>query len=88
MSTIRVIGHPVRLARETTGERLQRLRLACDLTQMALAAEAGVSQQTVSGLETGTSEPSAATLAELADALGVSMDFLYRGREDVDVRTQ
>ena len=52
------------------------LRLARDkagLTQAALAAQAGVSQQSVSAYETGRKEPTLPTLQRLLAAAGLEM---------------
>ena len=46
------------------------------LTQVALAAKAGIEQSYLSALETGAKTPSAKTLRELARVLGVDMEIL------------
>lgn len=50
---------------------LQRLRMEAELSIGELARRAGVSKSTVSGLESGTGNPSIETLWALAVALGV-----------------
>jgi len=52
----------LRLAREKSG-----------MTQAALAAEAGVSQQSISAYETGRKEPTLPTLQRLLAAAGLEM---------------
>lgn len=52
------------------GEQLRQLRLSMGLLQGQLAEQAGVSQQTVSFLETGRVAPSPKTLKLLAKVLG------------------
>jgi len=58
---------------EALGARIRRLRLAMNLKQAALAARAGLTRPALSMLETGARghRPCAATIARLADALGV-----------------
>lgn len=60
----------------TLGQRLRAARLAADLTQVELAAAAGLAQATVCDFEAGRSQPSAYSLCRLCRALGVSADTL------------
>jgi transcriptional regulator with XRE-family HTH domain len=53
------------------GRRIAKVRKAKDLTQYALAKEAGVSREYVRKLEAGTSDPTVGMLSKLAKALGV-----------------
>jgi transcriptional regulator with XRE-family HTH domain len=63
------------------GERLCRQRLARKWSQATLAYESGVMRARISDLERGKRQrPSAETLAKLARALGVSVDWLI-GKE-------
>lgn len=56
-----------------TGEKLKRYRRGSGLTQKELAQKAGVTQSTVTQIETGTiAEPRPRTLTKLANALGVT----------------
>ena len=52
-------------------ERLKQLREAKGLTQLRLAMELNVSQETISGYEIGKAVPPAEMLVKLADALDV-----------------
>ena len=52
------------------------------MTQVEAAGRAGVSPATISHFETGQREPSAGNLTKLADALGVTTDFLL-GRAEI-----
>lgn len=54
------------------GYRLRRLREEAGLTQIQLAARAGLSHEAVSRLELGRAAPLAATVEKLARALGVA----------------
>lgn len=62
-------------------ENIAQLRKARGLTQEALAEVIGVSSQTISKWETGTTWPDVALLPVIADVFGVTIDALY-GRED------
>ncbi len=60
-------------------KNLIRLRLRAKLTQVELAKAAGITQQTVSRLESGEAkEPIYATVRALATVLGVSSDELAK----------
>ena len=65
-----------KLAAETFGERLTRLREDARLSQSALARRVGVSQSAVSQMESGERSPSYGMLVQLAEALGVSVAYL------------
>ena len=63
-------------------ERLKQLREAKGLTQLRLAMELNVSQETISGYEIGKAVPPAEMLIKLADALDSSVDYIL-GRTDI-----
>ena len=63
-------------------ERLKQLREAKNLTQLRLAMELNVSQETISGYEIGKAVPPAEMLAKLADTLDTSVDYIL-GRTDI-----
>lgn len=57
-------------------EELRRIRKYKGLSQVDLAALSGVSQYTITEIETGRREPRPSTLRKLADALDVEVaDF-------------
>lgn len=58
------------------GPRLAQLRKAAGISQMALAAEIGVSQRMMAYYEGPTAHPPANLLAAIARSLGVSIDAL------------
>jgi tetratricopeptide (TPR) repeat protein len=70
-------GSPSRGA-TTLGERLRALRLAAGLTQSELAA-GRFSKEYISQIERGKTRPTHATVALLAERLGVDATFLERG---------
>lgn len=55
---------------------LRRIRAECDLSQSDLAKLMRVTRQCVNRWELGATRPDLATVAELADVLGVSVDDL------------
>jgi transcriptional regulator with XRE-family HTH domain len=58
--------------RKLVGTNVSRIRHERGLTQEALAVLSGLSQQYLSGLESGKRNPTIVTLYEVACALGVS----------------
>jgi len=59
------------------GERLATLRKAAGFTQVELAAELGISQRMVAYYESPDATPPANLLAQIASALGISIDELF-----------
>jgi transcriptional regulator with XRE-family HTH domain len=68
-----------KVAADTFGERLTRLREDAGFSQSALARRVGVSQSAVSQMEAGERNPSYGMLIQLAEALGVSIAYLVGG---------
>lgn len=64
--------------RKLVGRNLKRIREKRGLTQEALAAKSGFSQQYLSGLEQGVRNPTVVTLHELAQALDTKPIELIR----------
>jgi transcriptional regulator with XRE-family HTH domain len=60
-------------ATQKLGKRLKQLRTSSRLTQEKLSIATGLSQTYISGLESGTRNPSIKTLDKLAKALDVSI---------------
>ena len=54
------------------GTNLRNLRIARNLTQMAVAKDLGISQASITAYETGTREPSFDVVRRFADYFGVS----------------
>ncbi len=63
------------------GSNIKKYREASNLTQEQLAQRLNISPQAVSKWERGENMPDCASLSDLADALGVSLDRLF-GREN------
>jgi transcriptional regulator with XRE-family HTH domain len=59
-------------------EALRRLRKRKGLTQQELAKHAGVSQYTITEIETGRRDPRPSTLRKLANALDVEVADLFQ----------
>jgi transcriptional regulator with XRE-family HTH domain len=57
--------------RTILAKNVRRLRLAKGLSQDALAADAGLFQKLISGIENGRANPELDTLGKIAKALGV-----------------
>ena len=60
---------------------LKEIRKAKKITAEKLAADTGLAKTTIWNYESGRREPDIDTLVRLADALGVSLDMLIRGKE-------
>ena len=60
-------------------KRLRQLRQQRGLLQAQLAEKVGLHQNQIGRYERGTSHPSGEALKHLADALGVSTDYLIEG---------
>ena len=60
------------------GAAIQQLRVKRDLTQEAVAADAGLTARTLSAIETGNANPTWATVRDIATALGVSISELAK----------
>lgn len=73
---IRISRESMSLLLNTPGKRIERLRKDREWTQADLAAAAHVRQNYISGIENGSAKPSAAIMARIAKALGVSLDFI------------
>jgi transcriptional regulator with XRE-family HTH domain len=68
--------------RRLVGNNVKRFRIEAGLTQEQFAERSGFSQQYVSNLERGQSNPTVVTLFELATALGVSHVALVEPDEE------
>lgn len=82
---IRKMRHKGPAVAQAIGGRVSSLRLARGWTPRELAERTGLSERYVRCLDTGTTTgiPNAYTLAQLAQAFGVSLDWLYfGGREE------
>ncbi len=67
------------------GERLKRLRMINSLTQEELASRADLTKGYVSQLENDATSPSIATLKDIIDVFGVSMQEFFSEVTDEDV---
>lgn len=63
------------------GDNVRKLRIQRDLTLLQLARELKISHQQLQKYETGTNRLSAGTLCEVAEALGVSIEHLFRSED-------
>lgn len=67
--------------RETTGERIRRLRLESGRSIVQLAHEAGISRKAVANAESD-GDVYLYTFARIAEALGVEIGHLWDGRTE------
>lgn len=65
------------------GDRIRRKRIGLRLTQLDLAKQLGITPQHVSAIEKNHRLPSIEILDKLAEALGVSIDFLVNGHSSI-----
>ena len=66
---------------EAIGKRVSEKRKSLKLSQDGLAEASNVSKQTISKLENGVRNAKMQTIERLAHALGVSTDYLIRGKD-------
>lgn len=62
------------------GKNLKRIRTEKGITQGDIVRTLGVSRSFVSNIENGKTNPTLATIAKLAKALGVNIEELMRGK--------
>ncbi len=65
------------------GRRVCYLRGKAGLTQLDLSLEAGLAKSYVSEIEAGKRNPSLSSLSKMAKGLGVSLEELLRGIDDI-----
>lgn len=70
------------------GDRIKDLRKQKNLSQSELADKVGISYAQIGRYETKGAQPPAETLKKIADALGVSPDFLIYGTADEKAKTK
>ena len=64
------------------GERIQRLRLDCKISQMQMADQLHISRNTVARMETEGRISSIELLTQLSDFFHVSTDYIVKGYYD------
>ena len=65
------------------GERIRKKRHSLKITQQELAKALGLTAQHISAIEQNKRSPSLNMLANLAENLGVSTDYLVSGKEGI-----
>lgn len=65
--------------------RLKEIRKKRGITQLKLAMDLNISQNTISRYETGEREADYATLIRLADYFNVSTDYLLERTDNPDI---
>ena len=66
----------------TIGAKIKNLRKSRKMTQEDFAAKIGVSRSTLSCYEIGQRTPSLKTLAEIAEVIGVGLDYFGVSAKD------
>ena len=66
---------------KTVGPRMGLARLTCGMTLVEAAANLGLSKSSISRLERGETEAPIGVLVDMAEAYGVSTDYLLFGIE-------
>lgn len=69
------------VAPKNFAQRLKKLRMERGLTQREFATKTGINYVQYNRYEKGDRKPSADVLPKIADALGVSVDYLLEGDE-------
>jgi transcriptional regulator with XRE-family HTH domain len=67
------------------GEKITKLKKLKSLSQVALAEATGISRDAISKYERGDSVPSVDYAKRIADALGVSLDYLVNDSDQEEV---
>jgi transcriptional regulator with XRE-family HTH domain len=68
------------------GGRIKQIRQQKKMSQIELAEKADIYQKNISRYELDTSIPSATALKKIADALGVSTDYLLGDEDQVIIK--
>lgn len=77
-------GDPVAIEKKyEMGHRIRECRKQKNLSQPELAESIGVSDNTISNMETGSHNIKLENIEKLADFFNVSLDYLVRGDEQV-----
>jgi len=67
----------------SVGQRIRKRRQTLEITQQQLAKALDLTPQHVSAIEQGKRAPSLTSLAKLAEELGVTIDYLLTGKEQI-----
>lgn len=60
------------------GQNLKRIRMKKGISQNAIAKTLGIDRSFITNIENGKTNPTLATIAKLAEAIGVSPDKLLK----------
>lgn len=63
------------------GQKIKRIRLDKDISQIALATEINIEKSNMSRIESGRTNPTFLTLSKIAKALNVELSFLVDMKE-------
>ncbi len=74
------MGNDEKVAKKQVGQRFRQFRLAIGFTQSEMAKLLGLTQTTITGIETGKSYPSFPSLIYLARHQSLSLSWLATGK--------
>lgn len=63
------------------GQKIKKIRLGKDISQIALATEINIEKSNMSRIEAGRTNPTYLTLSKIAKALDVELSFLVDMKE-------
>lgn len=66
--------------------RLKEARKGSGMTQSQLAEILGIAKSTLSGYESGSSEPSIAMAGKIMDTLGIDANYLWQDYREADMQ--
>lgn len=70
----------------TISERIRLARQKKGITQNELAVKSGINNKSISRYELGSSTPPADAIKAIADALGVSTDYLLSDKDNITIK--
>ena len=70
---------------ETMGQRIAKARIHMNLNQKELAKKVNIAEPTLSRYENGYREPKAGTISQIAEALGISADYILGITDTIEV---
>ena len=73
---------------ESIGKRISRARRYLNINQKELCKKANITEASLSRYENEIREPKACVVAQLADALGVSTDYLLGLTDDINFKRE
>lgn len=79
--TVNLCGNLMNGRTLSLGEQIRKIRQSLKITQKELAHSIGVTPQYISLIEQGKGVPFLSSLSNMAEELGVTIDYLITGKE-------